>query len=93
MPFFVSATAGTTVYGAFDPLIAIADICKKHDIWMHVDVSRSASLNLHELPEHFTCEILTVDGSPRVISVLAQPKYNSLDAELRIFLIVLHYCL
>uniref|UniRef100_A0A673L1A9 Glutamate decarboxylase 2 n=1 Tax=Sinocyclocheilus rhinocerous TaxID=307959 RepID=A0A673L1A9_9TELE len=42
------ATAGTTVYGAFDPLIAIADICKKHDIWMHVDVSRSASLNLRQ---------------------------------------------
>ncbi len=49
VPFFVSATAGTTVYGAFDPLMAIADICKKHDVWMHVDVSRSASLNLHEL--------------------------------------------
>lgn len=39
VPFFVSATAGTTVYGAFDPLIAIADICKKHGVWMHVDVS------------------------------------------------------
>ncbi|KAG9340093.1 hypothetical protein JZ751_022015, partial [Albula glossodonta] len=37
VPFFVSATAGTTVYGAFDPLIAIADICKKYEIWMHVD--------------------------------------------------------
>lgn len=35
----MSATAGTTVYGAFDPLIAIADICKKYKIWMHVDVS------------------------------------------------------
>lgn len=39
VPFFVSATAGTTVYGAFDPLIAISDICKKYNIWMHVDVS------------------------------------------------------
>lgn len=81
MPFFVSATAGTTVYGAFDPLMAIADICKKHDVWMHVDVSRSASLKLHELPERFTCEIQTVDWDPRVISVLAHPKYRSLDAE------------
>ena len=45
VPFFVSATAGTTVYGAFDPLIAISDICKKYSIWMHVDVSkRSVSL-------------------------------------------------
>uniref|UniRef100_A0A8C5SD55 Glutamate decarboxylase 2 n=1 Tax=Laticauda laticaudata TaxID=8630 RepID=A0A8C5SD55_LATLA len=37
VPFLVSATAGTTVYGAFDPLITIADICKKYKIWMHVD--------------------------------------------------------
>lgn len=49
VPFFVSATAGTTVYGAFDPLIAIADICKKYDVWMHVDVSRSVLLDLNEL--------------------------------------------
>lgn len=41
VPFFVSATAGTTVYGAFDPLIAISDICKKYNIWMHVDVSKT----------------------------------------------------
>ncbi|EAW86104.1 glutamate decarboxylase 2 (pancreatic islets and brain, 65kDa), isoform CRA_c [Homo sapiens] len=37
VPFLVSATAGTTVYGAFDPLLAVADICKKYKIWMHVD--------------------------------------------------------
>lgn len=43
VPFFVSATAGTTVYGAFDPLIAISDICKKYNIWMHVDVSPKKS--------------------------------------------------
>ncbi|KFO23944.1 Glutamate decarboxylase 1, partial [Fukomys damarensis] len=32
-----SATAGSTVFGAFDPLQDIADICKKHKLWMHVD--------------------------------------------------------
>lgn len=41
IPFFVSATAGTTVLGAFDPLNEIADICQRHGCWFHVDVSRS----------------------------------------------------
>ena len=39
LPFFVSCTAGTTVIGAFDPLLQVADICKKYDLWLHVDVS------------------------------------------------------
>ncbi|KAI9775068.1 MAG: hypothetical protein M1839_001460 [Geoglossum umbratile] len=38
-PFYVNATAGTTVLGAFDPLRGVADICKRHKMWMHVDAS------------------------------------------------------
>lgn len=38
-PFFVSATAGTTVLGAFDPLEKIADVCHQYGLWLHVDVS------------------------------------------------------
>lgn len=38
-PFFVNATAGTTVLGAFDDLNAVADVCAKYNLWMHVDVS------------------------------------------------------
>lgn len=36
-PFFVNATAGTTVLGAFDPVDGMADICEKHGLWLHVD--------------------------------------------------------
>lgn len=39
VPFMVNATAGTTVLGAFDPIEEIADICEKHNLWLHVDVS------------------------------------------------------
>ncbi|KAI9844898.1 MAG: hypothetical protein M1837_005184 [Sclerophora amabilis] len=38
-PFYVNATAGTTVLGSYDPFDAIADICEKHSVWMHVDGS------------------------------------------------------
>lgn len=43
-PFFVNATAGTTVYGAFDPINQIADICEKHNMWLHVDVKKMLKL-------------------------------------------------
>lgn len=39
IPFFVNATAGTTVLGAFDPIEPIADICQKYKLWLHIDVS------------------------------------------------------
>ena len=38
-PFYVNATAGTTVLGSYDPFEEIADICEKHKLWMHVDGS------------------------------------------------------
>lgn len=38
-PLMVSATAGTTVMGAFDPLRDIAQVCKKHGLWFHVDAA------------------------------------------------------
>lgn len=37
-PFFVNATSGTTVLGSFDNLNEISLICKKYDLWFHVDV-------------------------------------------------------
>ena len=37
VPFYVGTTAGTTVLGAFDDYEGCAAVCKKHDMWMHVD--------------------------------------------------------
>ncbi len=36
-PFFIGATAGTTLLGAYDPIEEIVSAAEKHDIWVHVD--------------------------------------------------------
>jgi aromatic-L-amino-acid decarboxylase len=37
VPLAVIASSGTTLTGAVDPLDAIADICERYGIWMHID--------------------------------------------------------
>ncbi|MEO7040408.1 MAG: pyridoxal-dependent decarboxylase [Gemmatimonadaceae bacterium] len=37
LPVAVIASAGTVNTGAIDPLDAIADVCAKHDVWLHID--------------------------------------------------------
>ena len=36
-PFAVVANAGTTGIGAIDDLQAVAEVCQRHGLWMHVD--------------------------------------------------------
>nr|CAD7462806.1 unnamed protein product [Timema tahoe] len=52
IPFFVNATSGTTVLGAFDPLEPIADICQKYRMWLHVDAAWGGGLLLSRKYRH-----------------------------------------
>ncbi|XP_050735590.1 glutamate decarboxylase-like [Eriocheir sinensis] len=52
VPFFVCATSGTTVMGAFDPLHAVADICEKHKLWFHVDAAWGGGVLLSKNQRH-----------------------------------------
>ena len=66
-PFFVNATAGTTVLGAFDPLSDIADLCDKEGLWMHVDGSWGGAAIFSEKHKH------KLAGSERAHSITINP--------------------
>lgn len=79
-PFFVAATAGTSVLGAFDPLTAIAEITQKYKLWLHVDGAWGAPVLFSsqyqhllegcELADSFTWDAHKLMGVPLVCSVI-----------------------
>ena len=44
IPFVVIGTAGTTNTGSIDPLEKISEICKKYEMWFHVDGAYGGSV-------------------------------------------------
>ena len=48
-PACVVATLGTTSSAAVDPLVAIGTICKRHNVWLHVDAAYAGTAAI--LPE------------------------------------------
>jgi aromatic-L-amino-acid/L-tryptophan decarboxylase len=46
VPFFVSATVGTTSSNAIDPVPEIGRICRENHLWLHVDAAMSGTAAL-----------------------------------------------
>jgi aromatic-L-amino-acid decarboxylase len=43
LPCFVTATVGTTSSTALDPVAAIAEVCRRHGAWLHVDAAMAGA--------------------------------------------------
>jgi aromatic-L-amino-acid/L-tryptophan decarboxylase len=52
-PFFVCATVGTTSSNAMDPVAAIGEVCRKNNLWLHVDAAMSGTAMLCPEFRHF----------------------------------------
>jgi glutamate/tyrosine decarboxylase-like PLP-dependent enzyme len=81
IPFFVAATEGTTVRGAYDPIDAILELRKKYSFWLHADGAwggaavMSDKLRERYLPrlnevDSFTCDFHKMLGSSLMCNIL-----------------------
>ncbi|MGB3209747.1 MAG: pyridoxal-dependent decarboxylase [Desulforhopalus sp.] len=81
VPFLVSATAGTTVRGAYDPLEPLVELKNTHGFWLHVDGAWGGAAVLSEtlckkfLPglqgaDSFTCDFHKMLGASLMCNIL-----------------------
>lgn len=88
VPFFVNATAGTTVLCAFDDIEKIAMLCQKYKIWLHVDGAFGGSVIFSDKHKHLVKGIEQSDsfcfnahktlGAPLSTSILVVKNKNDL---------------
>ncbi|MCZ2156572.1 MAG: amino acid decarboxylase [Bryobacterales bacterium] len=53
-PFCVTATIGTTAVTSVDPVSEIAEICRRHGLWLHVDAAYAGPVSIcPEYRHHF----------------------------------------
>lgn len=67
LPICVIPTIGTTSSSSVDPVDAIADICAKHGIWLHVDTAYAGSAAILPEMQHY------FKGCERADSIVTNP--------------------
>lgn len=67
LPICVIPTIGTTSSSSVDPVDAIADICEKHGIWLHVDTAYAGSAAIVPELQHY------FKGCERADSIVTNP--------------------
>ncbi|HYP53269.1 MAG TPA: pyridoxal-dependent decarboxylase [Pyrinomonadaceae bacterium] len=66
-PFCVVATVGTTSTTSIDPVPALAEICERHKLWLHVDAAYAGSAAVVPELRH------VLDGASRADSLTTNP--------------------
>jgi aromatic-L-amino-acid decarboxylase len=67
LPFCVVATVGTTSTTSVDPVPAIADVCEREKLWLHVDAAYAGSAAVVPEMRHI------LDGCERADSLVTNP--------------------
>ena len=88
IPFYLNATAGTTVLCAFDDIKALAPTCQKHNIWLHLDGAFGGGVIFSDKHKHlvdgvnqtnsFCFNAHKILGAPLSTSVLVTKEKNDL---------------
>ena len=95
IPFFVNVTSGTTVLGAFDSITEASKICKKHQLWLHVDGAYCGAVVFSnkykhclegvELSDSFSLSAHKMLGTPLTCSIFVtqnkQQLYESFSSD------------
>ncbi|KAK9364796.1 pyridoxal phosphate-dependent transferase [Lipomyces kononenkoae] len=85
-PLYINATAGTTVYGSYDPFEEISVVAKKYGLWFHVDGSWGGNVVFSnelryklkgvELADSLTVNPHKMLGVPLTCSFLLAPDHR-----------------
>jgi len=88
IPFYLNATAGTTVLCAFDNIEVLAQVCAKYNIWLHVDGAFGGSVIFSDKYNHLVTGIHQANsfcfnahktlGAPLSTSILVVKDKNDL---------------